>query len=104
MAGYICACSLPGFGDWKQWSLMQLRKWKKSEFKQPQPSVSEHSIPSENWTMLLCRLSGKKLRNVLIYIDDIEIIFCSYQPESIGFPTVDNQKTKRRIGEPRNHL
>ena len=72
LAGYICARTLPGFGDWKNWSPTQLRKWRKSEIEQPQPSVSEHSTPHESWAMPIYRLSSKKIGRVLYYISDIK--------------------------------
>ena len=65
LAGYICARPLPGFGDWKNWSPIQLRKWKSSEIEQPQPCISEHSTPQKNWTMPIYRLLSKNYINII---------------------------------------
>lgn len=65
LAGYICARPLPGFGDWKNWTAIQLRKWKSSEIEQPQPCISEHSTPQKNWTMPIYRSSSKNYINTI---------------------------------------
>ncbi|KAF0550260.1 hypothetical protein F8M41_024686 [Gigaspora margarita] len=64
LAGYVCACDLPGFGEIKNFSMS---KFTKTELIQPEPTVGEHSKVSSKWTMPIYQALGKLISSMTFY-------------------------------------
>jgi hypothetical protein len=57
--GYILGRAMPGIGVWKKWSPNQITKIaKKRNFEKPNPTVSDHTIPTKSWKMALLESQG----------------------------------------------
>jgi hypothetical protein len=50
--GFVCARILPGIGEWKKWSPIQIEKIQKQrKSEKPNPEYSTHIESSKKWTL-----------------------------------------------------
>jgi hypothetical protein len=57
--GYIRARPLPHIGNWNNFSPSYIADLWNSPLHQPRPSISQHTIPKNQWTIPITAESGK---------------------------------------------
>ncbi|RHZ77227.1 hypothetical protein Glove_184g100 [Diversispora epigaea] len=106
--GFILGRSLPGIGDWKKWSPVQIEKISKNKiFEKPDPICSTHTQSTKSWTVPIITLSknidveeNKNIENIQEFLDtnismDIGEDSISHFEFTYGWALKENQKNKQ---------